>query len=87
MFSYTYECTTIYIAQFMSKIFFIVYACMSTAGHNKDHLLPPVELLRSLLLCYKPAYPHQTIPISIQYCQPAHLQSVQTVVLILDEDS
>ena len=71
----------------MSNVFFIVCVYMSIAGHNKDLLLSPVELLRSLLLCYKPVYPHQTIPTSIQYYQPVHSQSAQTAVLIVDEDS
>ena len=72
---------------FNSYTSFIVHACISTVGHNKDHLLFPVGLLRSLLLGHKPVYPHQTILTSIHYYQPICLLSVQTVVLILDQDS
>ena len=66
---------------------FTVYAYMSTADHCKGHLLPPVEILRSWPLCYKPVYHHQTIPTSIHYYQPVHLQAVQIVVLVVDQDS
>ena len=60
---------------------------MSTAGHNKDHSLTPVELLRLWLLYRQSVDPLQTIPTSFQNYQPVCLTSVQTVVLTLHQDS
>ena len=71
--------------QFRSDAYiFTVFVYMLAVGHDKDRLLPLVELLRSWPLS---VYPHQTIPTSIHYYQPVHLQAVQTVALILDQDS